>query len=162
MKVKMPRKAIAGRMIGTHTCRYCRKNPQPSRVAASMSSRGMALLEYCRSQNTPNELASEGTMTALRSPTHPILLMRTNCGIVASWVGSRNVVRTMPNNTFLPGNSNLANAKAANEAMNSTSTDTVMATTAVLAIAAQMLIFSVMVWTFSPNRLPGVSTGGYR
>ena len=162
MKVKIPKNAMAGRIIGRHTCVYWCQNPHPSSVAASSSSLGMAFVAYWRSQNTPNELAREGTMTALRSPTHPILLMRTNCGIVASWVGSRNVARTAEKSRFLPGKSNLAKAKAASDEMSSTSTATVVATKAVLAIAAQMLILPAMVWTFSPRRSPGVRTGGYR
>ena len=68
--------------------------------------------------------------------------------MLASWLGKRNVAMTMRNRPRLPGKSNFANVNAVRDAMMRARTVTDTATTSVLPIAAQMLIFEVIVPMF--------------
>ena len=80
--------------------------------------------------------------------------------MLASWAGRRNVAMMMRKRPFLPGNSNFAKVNAVIDEMKSPSTVTDRATTRVLPIAAQMLIFEVMVSMLVPRRSPGSTSGG--
>ena len=110
--------------------------------AASSSSEGIAPCAYCRSRKIPNALTAPGTISAWNVPTQPRFDMMTNEGTVDSCDGIMNVASRMTNRTFLPGNSNFANANAAIESKNSTSTVVAIATINVLSVEPAMSMLS--------------------
>lgn len=73
-------------------------------------------------------------MMVLRLFIYLILFMRMNCGIVVSWVGSKNVVRIIMKSMFLLGKLNLVKVKVVSDEMSNISIDIVVVMRVVLVI----------------------------
>ena len=84
----------------------------------------MAPRAYWRIQKMPNAFAAPGMISAFSDPIQPNSASVTNCGTSDSWAGIMKVASSSPKSQSRPGNSYLANAKAASESKNSTSTVT--------------------------------------
>src|SRR5690242_3728877 len=106
--------------------------PPPSICTDSISSFGIAPIEYCRIQKMPKAGAAAGTIKGKSVPIQCRSALITNKATTEPADGSKTVPIKTANKVFLKGNSNFAKVKPASEEENSTRMVTTQVTRSVL------------------------------